>query len=235
MSARERACLESGPPAFVEIPKPGGGARLLTVLSPAEGAAYERAVARLRAVIERTLGPRVIANRARPGRGIRLRPWRAERRLFERSRRALVGRGSLLVRADVRACYPSITSEAIGAALAGIGAPPDSVQTLRRILDRFAEDGVMGLPVGPDPSAVLANAVLRPLDDALVGGAAPHVRWVDDVWAAARDERHADELLERARDALAGIGLRLTEAKTRVVDRSEALDLFVAGSIEAYR
>jgi len=56
------------------------------------------------------------------------------------------------------------------------------------------------------------------------------------VWAAARDDRHADEILDRTREALSRIGLRLNEAKTRTLERGESQALIhgLAGE-DAYR
>ena len=63
--------MDDGPRApepirHVNVPKPGGGTRAIAVLGPGDGSAYERAVARLADVIERALGPGVVANRVLP-------------------------------------------------------------------------------------------------------------------------------------------------------------------------
>ena len=71
-----------------------------------------------------------------------------------------------------------------------------------------------GLPVGPEPSAVVANAVLTPVDRALSDAGIRHLRWVDDLVLAAEDPGAALEVL---RGSLATVGLRLNERKTRVV------------------
>ena len=83
MSSVDDARPEPRRPAFVEVPKPGGGARRLTVLHSTDSTAYGRAVGRLAAMLERVLGPAVAANRVEPGPIVRLRPWREERRRFE--------------------------------------------------------------------------------------------------------------------------------------------------------
>ena len=55
-------------------------------------------------------------------------------------------------------------------------------------LARLGQTGVRGLPVGPDPSAWMAEAVLAIADErARLAGTAP-IRWVDDVvFAGDRD------------------------------------------------
>jgi hypothetical protein len=230
------ARAERRPPELVVVPKPGGGVRWLAILGPADDAVYRRAVRRLSEMIERVLGPEVVANRVATGPGLRLRPWRSERRTFVRSSRSLLGTGAVVVKADVRECYPSIRSEMVERALIGLGAWRSDVIAVWRILDRFGGDGIAGLPIGPDPSAVLANAVLVTADDAVRAAGGRHVRWVDDVWAIARNERHADELLDRLRRDLAAIGLSLNEAKTRILDRGEAMTSARGrGVLEDYR
>ena len=74
--------------------------------------------------------------------------------------------------------------------------------------------GVEGLPVGPDASAVLANAVLAQVDRTLRDAGVEHLRWVDDVVLSGGD---ASAALSVFRTALAKIGLRPNEAKTRIV------------------
>jgi hypothetical protein len=81
---------------------------------------------------------------------------------------------------------------------------------------------VRGLPIGPEPSAVLANAVLAEMDGAIRRAGARHLRWVDDVflWGTRADVRRALGALD---DALSRAGLALHPEKTRVLaDRHEA-------------
>jgi len=236
VSSVDDARPEPRRPAFVEVPKPGGGARRLTVLHSTDSTAYGRAVGRLAAMLERVLGPAVAANRGEPGPIVRLRPLREERPRVEARRRALVGTAGLVVKTDVRDCYPSMEPSVVASSLLRLGAHPSEIGPVRQLLEELGEAGVRGLPIGPDPSAVLANAVLTAADDAVRSADGRHLRWVDDVWAAARDDRHADEILDRTREALSRIGLRLNEAKTRTLEcgESQALIHGLAGE-DAYR
>jgi hypothetical protein len=220
-------------PQFLLVPKRGGGERRLTVLHPLDDAAYRRVVAKLSCMLERVLGPEVAANRVRSSVPFRLRSWRWERSAFEGRRGVLAARSEVVVKTDVRECYPSIKPEVAEAAFVGLGAR--AVRPLRRMLERFADAGVMGLPIGPDASAVVANAVLASVDEAARRSGAVHLRWVDDVWASCRDERQAAEVLDRIREALAVIGLSVNERKTRVMDRAEALSFVTIGSVEDSR
>ena len=218
---------ESGSVArLVPIPKAGGGMRWLTRLDPAGEAAYRRAVRPVAGRIERSLGPEVLALRARPSAdGWRLRPRRPARDTWRTALRAAVDRatpGIVFAVVDVRDCYGSITPEILATLLGPSAAP--AVAVLRRL----REEGVRGLPVGPEPSAILANAVLRELDGALRAAGVDNVRWVDDavLWGRGDDVRRA---LDAIRRAGAGVGLELHERKTRVLAernelRAHALD-----------
>lgn len=216
-------------PRFHIVPKPGGGERRITVFHPLDDAAYRRVVARLSGMLERVLGPEVAANRVAAEGPLRLRSWREERSAFEGRRRALAERSDVVVKTDVRECYPSIGPAVAEAAFARLGVRLDA-GTLRRMLERFGEAGVPGLPIGPAASAVVANAVLARVDDVIRRARVPHLRWVDDVWAGCRNERHASEVLDRIREALDSMGLAVNESKTRVMDRAEALSIVAAGS-----
>ena len=116
---------------------------------------------------------------------------------------------------DVADCYGSILPEVVAASLRAAGADP---RALERLLHELADHGVPGLPIGPEPSAVLANAVLAPLDVALAVAGVPHVRWVDDIVAFATERRQAMRVTDLIRRELEAVGLRPNEAKTRIED-----------------
>lgn len=201
-------------------PKPGG-IRWLVVLDRASAEAYAAAVAPVVAAIETALPHEVVANRVAAVRvdppRIELEPWGAARARFRRLvRERAVGAGAALM-ADVRDCYGSIAPEAVGLALARVGCPLARIRPIVRMLERLAACGVRGLPIGPEPSAVLANAVLLEVDRALAAGGWRHLRWVDDVIVFARDPGDAALALERFQEALRGIGLAPATSKTRVI------------------
>jgi hypothetical protein len=85
---------------------------------------------------------------------------------------------------------------------------------LLEFLDGLREGGVRGLPIGPQPSLRVAEAILAIADErARTAGISP-IRWVDDVvFAGARDD------VARAHRAwhstLGELGLREHEGKHR--------------------
>jgi hypothetical protein len=194
----------------------------VTALHPALSVRYVELVAVVAPVVERALSPAVAANRVELARvrppALRLAPWREERRRFAVRLGALARTAPCVVLADVRDCYGSITPAAVDRSLRGMGCGPGSAGAVRRFLERLEAllDG-RGLPVGPDPSAVLANAVLARADLALARAGVRHLRWVDDVVAAVQDRPRAEAVVRILRAALRDVGLELNEAKTRVL------------------
>jgi len=200
---------------FVRLRRAGGDRRL-AILDPVTRDRYVELVAGSAGALEAGLTDAVVANRVRSWRleppELRLRPWRVERRIFAARLSAMAQRSQAIAFADVRRCYASIGPATVGRVLRrdGIG----SADAIERFLCHLQRAGIAGLPVGPEPSAVLANAVLATVDRALERAGVRHLRWVDDVVMAHEDPGAA---LEVVRDALATIGLRLNERKTRVV------------------
>ncbi|MGH2529150.1 MAG: RNA-directed DNA polymerase [Actinomycetota bacterium] len=217
--------------SLVPAPKPGG-VRWLSVLDAATTSAYAAVVARVAPLVEGALGDEVVANRvtlAGPGPPfLRLQPWRRARaRLLTKARRMSAAAGTLLV-ADVHRCYPSIGPELVGQTLVRLGCEGSDVNDVVAVLEAMTRAGVPGLPIGPDPSAVLANAVLAPNDHALRAMGARHLRWVDDFWVFARDPRAGEAALRQLCASLGEAGLTLAAEKTRLIDRPEDIVATVA-------
>jgi hypothetical protein len=181
---------------------------------------YREAVRPLAGRIERALGQEVFATRTLPvPGGWRLAPWRPARAAWRRTLRRIIDettRGTTFAVADIHDCYGSISPETIATLLG-----PEAAHAVA-FLRRAHEQGVRGLPIGPDPSAILANAVLAEMDGAIRLAGAGHLRWVDDVflWGSRADVRRALETLDGVASRML---LALHPAKTRVLaDRHEA-------------
>jgi Reverse transcriptase (RNA-dependent DNA polymerase) len=198
-------------------PRPGGPPRLIARLSARDARAWHAIAGSVVPGLENRLGPEVVANRALgAGRRWRLEGLGASLGRLRRMIRPLTGaaaRGALLVSTDVRDFFPSVSPEAVARALLNAGATPEDAAKAATMLEGWGSLGYRGLPIGPRASAVLANAVLRPVDRAVD---APFVRWVDDYLAVVDDERHAAEVLDRMDEALARLGLSRSDRKTRV-------------------
>jgi Reverse transcriptase (RNA-dependent DNA polymerase) len=177
--------------------------------------------------IEAALGPEVFAVRTRPtSDGWQLAPWAPARAAWGRSVRTVVDEApprTTFAVADVRDCYGSISPETIAMLLGPEAAR--AVSFLRHLHDR----GVRGLPVGPESSAILANAVLSEMDRAVRGTDARHLRWVDDLvlWGSRTRVERALAVLD---DVATGLGLQLHGSKTRLLaGRREARAVALGG------
>jgi hypothetical protein len=209
------------------------GERPLTVLHPALAARYASLVAAVAPAVEASLSPAVCANRverAAPSTGeLRLTSWRDERVAFGARLRVLARSSEVLVFADVRACFASIGADQVARALRAVGAASTDRDAVAAFLVRLRRLGVIGLPVGPEASAVLANAVLIPLDRAVEQLGVPHLRWVDDVVAGVVSAAEGSRVLAALGRAAAGVALRLNDGKTRVVPATQAGGVRVSG------
>jgi hypothetical protein len=198
-----------------------GGIRLLAVLAPRAAEAYAAAVAPLVPAIEAALSPEVLANRVatvhRSPARIELEPWEVARARFRRLVRERAARAGAALMADVRDCYGSISAELVAASLGALGCRGAEIARVVRVLEGLSACGVRGLPIGPEPSAVLANAVLLAVDRALRDGGWLHLRWVDDVIVFTDGPAAAGEALARFTAAVEGLGLAVATAKTRVI------------------
>ncbi len=207
--------VRTDPIVTYEIPKPSGGSRLMATLSYRDARRWHALAGRVTRVLEQRLSDQVCGNRATvdgPGWSLRaLRPSLGKARL--RAQR-LASRTSLLIRADVASFYPSVTPGVLSGSLRRVGVEPADARLAADLVDGWGSDGYAGLPIGPPGSAVLANAVLRPVDGAL--RELPFLRWVDDYLIGCRTERDAHRALDLLDETLAGMGLRRSRAKTRV-------------------
>jgi hypothetical protein len=107
---------------------------------------------------------------------------------------------------DVRDCYGSMGERAL--------APLNPDGELVAFLRTLTEAGVRGLPVGPSPSAILANGILAIADrEASAAGCHP-IRWVDDVIFVAAGRRSAQRAFDAWRRSLEHLGLQAHDGKT---------------------
>jgi hypothetical protein len=210
----------TAPVRLVAVPKPGG-VRLIAKLDARTGAAYAASVARLVPAIERELPAAVVANRVALARidppAILLESWRAARARFRRLVRAGASGAGAALMTDVRECYASIGARLVAQALEALGADREELGDVLALLRTLEAHGVRGLPIGPEASAVLANAVLLRIDRCLADASFPHVRWVDDLIVFANDVEGAEDALRLVRATLAEMDLAPAEHKTRVV------------------
>ena len=216
------------PPRRATLERSRGEPRRLTVLEPADAATYRRLVAHVAPAVERALMPAVIANRV-VGPGLRLEDHRHARARWRHAVSAPPG--GIRVHLDVADYYGSIAPPVVVASLRSTGAAVPA--ELISLLHELVAHGVPGLAVGPEPSAVLANAVLHDVDRALARAGAEHQRWVDDLVIHVGSTREATRAIDVVRRTLEPLGLRLQDAKTRIADERDGRRSLRRGSAVA--
>lgn len=188
------------------LPKRSGGHRVIARLSPRDAAEWGAIAGRVAPVIEAMLPGEVLADRAvRRGTGWRVAPVRLALRRARRAAAAMARRGDVTA-TDVEDFFGSVTPWVLEVALRGVGADGEDAARAATMVEGWEERGHRGLPVGPEASSILANAVLLPVD--LSVAPSPFLRWVDDYLLP------ADHPLERFDEALGAVGLRRSERKT---------------------
>jgi transcriptional regulator with XRE-family HTH domain len=203
-------------------PKATTGFRLVSQLDPLDTLLYAGAVHAVAPQIEAVRAPEteVFSYRAEPDENGAL--WKNDVRWS-----GFVARGKELAAqdgcrtvlvADIADCYGQVAIPTVMEALEDAGVGAVRTATIGRLLDRFAGRRGRGLPVGPHPSALLAELVLNRVDDQLRRAGRPFVRYVDDIRIFCRDERDAraawHDLAAFLPDRL---GLSLNDAKSRIV------------------
>ena len=197
------------------IPKPAGGSRRMASLSPRDDEVWHLLGGRVADVVEPQLSRRGLANRADVRRGAwEPGPLGPALRRARRHAESLGRRSPVLVRADVRAFYPSVTPTVLFRSLRDTHL--QAAAEAATMVEGWGSEGYAGLPIGPPASAVLANVVLSHVDDAL--GDVPLLRWVDDYLIATRDERQAVETIERLDEALDALDLVRAPEKTHLTE-----------------
>jgi hypothetical protein len=205
-----------GPVRWELRSRPGGGTREVVHLDRRDATAYRRLVLPLAGRVERARTPGSFANRT--DRSGRFEPVPVARRRWRRALEdALAARplGAIAV-SDVRECYGSIDRRALRRA--GI-----DEHGLLAFLGRLEHVGVRGLPVGPSPSAILAEGVLGIADRAVTAatGVVP-IRWVDDVVFVGEERSAAVRALDAWCRALRSLGLDPNDDKTVLRTCTEA-------------
>jgi hypothetical protein len=82
---------------------------------------------------------------------------------------------------DIARYYPSIGLDRLETRLHDLGCDLHGISVLLSALRKWASaDGICGLPIGPEASAILGNAFLIPVDRMLISAGIQYVRWMDD-------------------------------------------------------
>lgn len=134
---------------------------------------------------------------------------------------AAAPQGAILLHTDIEEFYASITPSVLARTLALIGVSHRDARLAGEMVEGWGARGYAGLPIGPPGSAVVANAILRSVDEALAS--LRFVRWVDDYVIALPTERAEEFILELMDETLARLGLRRSHSKTGIVEATNGI------------
>lgn len=141
-----------------------------------------------------------------------------------------------VLRCDVSRFYPSIYTHSLPWGIEGKNhvkqqwAASNLVAVWSNELDRLARNQndrqTVGIPIGPDPSLLLAECLLSAVDEEL---AAKHpslrgIRFIDDYEVALRERGEAERVVSDLQAILSRYELALNPSKTRIIDLPDTLE-----------
>lgn len=205
------------------IPKANGGTRVLSVPCVRDRIVQSALAQALDRAFDATMDPASFAYR----RGLSVQHAAAEVLLHRL-------RGHVwVVDGDIENFFDSVPHDRLIAMLDTLGVCPRSIALVRLWLHAHAPHGA-GLAQGSPLSPVLSNLYLSPFDRAARTRRTRLVRYADDFLLMARSLAEAERARDRARKALAALGLTLNPAKTRIAHLDDGI-VFLGLAIKGER
>ena len=204
----------------VWIPKPDGGQRPLGIPAVRDRVVQQAVVQVLEPIFEADFSSH--SHGFRPGRST----FSALRELYGQVR----GGHVYIVDVDIEKFFDEIPHEPLIAAVAERVADGSVLRLVRLFLEALIQDGYRlvrpraGTPQGGVVSPLLANIYLARMDRVLEAEGVSFVRYADDVRLSSRTPSGARQALTRIAEVLQGLGLRLSERKTKLVTAYQGVD-----------
>jgi RNA-directed DNA polymerase len=135
-----------------------------------------------------------------------------------------------IVDVDIEKFFDEIPHKPLLDAVAERVADGSVLRLVRLFLEALIQDGYRlvrpraGTPQGGVVSPLLANIYLARLDRVLDAEGVSFVRYADDVRLSSRTPSGARQALTRTAEVLQGLGLRLSERKTKLVTAYQGVD-----------
>ena len=126
---------------------------------------------------------------------------------------------------DLTAYFDHINHELLIGQLRSTGVSEGALSLLATLLNHWSDGSPVGIPQGLDPSSLLGNVYLDPLDKYMIRHGYHYFRYVDDIRVFANSyselQRAMVDIIHQTRI----LGLHVQTAKTRVVQGDEILEL----------
>jgi len=155
------------------------------------------------------------------------RPGRGCKDALRRVEELLKAGHTWVVDADLKSYFDTIPHEQLSERVQRKVSDGRMIELIEHCLKQSIMDGCQhwepegGTPQGAVLSPLLSNVYLDDLDHAMARDGYEMVRYADDFVILCRDERQAEQALEKVRQWTAQAGLTLHPEKTRLVDATE--------------
>ena len=146
-----------------------------------------------------------------------------------------------VVISDISAYYENIDIGRLISDISDLRTSADTHNLLSSCLNRWAGTRCRGLPQGFIPSDILSELYLDLIDHQLKDEGHRHLRYSDDVRIFCKSKREGIEALYSLTSILRDKGLNLQTAKSRIVEKKEAVkefqyvDRVISKAVRAYR
>jgi Reverse transcriptase (RNA-dependent DNA polymerase) len=125
-------------------------------------------------------------------------------------------RHSAMYRTDVEAYYPSVDVERLQSLLQECECLVPAAALILKVLQKWQlRDGLRGMPIGPEVSAVIGNFLLHPVDTSLEANGYAHLRWSDDILLFGRTAERCQGSMVLLDEVLSDLRLARSVKKTR--------------------
>ena len=165
-----------------------------------------------------------LAPSASPNAAWAFRPRKEAWIAFKEGGISVLDRGDLpyMCRTDITKFYPSICISLLQELLLERRCNTVAVRRVIRILEFWrTTDGLTGLPIGPEASAVLGNFFLDPVDRSIIATGAEHRRYGDDILIFTEGRPLSAAVVALLDSRLTSLQLNRSEEKTKYFDDPE--------------
>ena len=128
-------------------------------------------------------------------------------------------RHSGMYRTDIEGYYPTVDLERVQSVMQEYGCLIPAATLILKVLQKWQlRDGLRGLPIGPEVSAVIGNFLLHPADRSLEASGYAYARWSDDILTFGRTLESCQGSMVLLDEVLSNLKLARSLKKTRGFD-----------------